>query len=226
MWKHWQRSSLCLFAVSISSLWLLSLPVFTDYLHTSLKNYRIFDYRSISFPEESAILLLGAGDTRTAPEMGNIDTVGPDSLERARYAAFLYNKIEIPIVVSGGRRPGQSSPESVLINQVLIDEFDVTPRWLDTKSQNLLEQAQMSAKILQEQKITDIVVVAHEPELYLPTSELTAKGFNVFPAPLFEQTAQAFFKKKPWIKWLPHYSAFYNNCQYLQQFISRVFYWL
>lgn len=81
----------------------------------------------------TAIVLISAGRRKGAEEYGLTETVNAETLEILRYGAFLQRKTGFPIMVVGGTPNGESTPEAVLMNQVLTEEFGAEVRWMETQ---------------------------------------------------------------------------------------------
>ncbi len=130
-----------------------------------------------------AIVVLGGGRRTKAPEFNYTDTANDFTLERLRYAALLHKKTKLPVLVSGGSVFGQSTPEAVIMNQILSDEFSVFPKWLEPNSQNTFENAENTASLLKEYQIDHILLVTHA--WHMPRAEwsFSSQGMIVTPAP-------------------------------------------
>jgi uncharacterized SAM-binding protein YcdF (DUF218 family) len=66
-----------------------------------------------------AIVLLGGGRYRVAPEYDSRDTVSPPSLVRSRYAARLHKRTGIPLLASGGKPDGGTLTKAAAMTQLL-----------------------------------------------------------------------------------------------------------
>src|SRR5262249_27745561 len=65
-----------------------------------------------------AIVLLGGDSSNDAAEYGS-DTIGPLSLERIRYAAWLQHRTGLPLLVTGGPLSESGAPISKMMQEVL-----------------------------------------------------------------------------------------------------------
>ncbi len=132
--------------------------------------------------DAQAIVVLAGGMRRNAEEYG-ADTLNALSLERARYAAFLFRRTGLPILVTGGVLQG-GEPEAELIRRTLEDEFGVRVRWVETLSRDTHENAVFSVRILQQAGIRRAVLVTHAFHLRRARREFSAAGLDVVPAPI------------------------------------------
>lgn len=130
-----------------------------------------------------AIVVLGGGTYFNAPEYGGIDTVGGASLVRLRYAAKLQRETGKPVLLTGGRPLGNDTSEALQMKSVLEKEFNVPVQWTEDASDNTLENARYSYKVLQKAGIKRIYLVTHAWHMPRSVMAFQAAGFDVTPAP-------------------------------------------
>ena len=110
-----------LIAASLIALYWLSTPVVAS---LALKSHETppLTREAIGRANAGAIVILGAGVYRDAPEYGG-DTVGPRTLERLRYGAWLYRESGgVPILVTGGEIYPEGAPVGRVMARTLEDE--------------------------------------------------------------------------------------------------------
>jgi len=129
-----------------------------------------------------AIVVLGAGTYRGAPEYGG-DTVNSLALMRLRYAAHLYRSLKAPLLVSGGAPGGDYTPEAVSMKEVLEREFQVPVTWVEAASASTLENARGSFQVLNAAGIRRIYLVTHAWHMPRSRYAFESAGFDVIPAP-------------------------------------------
>lgn len=128
-----------------------------------------------------AIVILSGGARTNAPEFGG-QTVSRITLERVRYGARLARQSGLPVLVSGGN-PSGSEPEAKLMQAALKEDFGLSARWVEARSLDTRENAQLSAKILHEAGIQRIVLVTHAAHMRRSLESFEAAGLQVTPAP-------------------------------------------
>lgn len=84
--------------------------------------------------EAQAIVILGGGVRRHAPEFGG-ETLGRLTLERVRYGARVARETRLPLLVTGGALFGGST-EAALMKRALEEEFNVAVRWTEERSRD------------------------------------------------------------------------------------------
>ena len=127
-----------------------------------------------------AIVIMGGG-VRNAPEYGG-DSLGRLTLERVRYGAWVARRTGLPVMVTGGSVFGGTS-EAEVMRAALQDEFGVPVRWIEPRSRNTHQNAQLSAAELQPAGIKRIVLVAHSFDMPRAQAEFEAAGFETILAP-------------------------------------------
>lgn len=131
--------------------------------------------------EAQAIVILGGGTRRDAPEYGG-DTLGRLSLERVRYGARLARESKLPVLVTGGAVFG-GTPEAVVMKQALEEEFGVRVTWSEALSRNTEANARNSAAILGAAGIRRVLLVGHGFDMRRAVAEFAAAGVQATPAP-------------------------------------------
>jgi len=203
LFKKYQRVAKIVLAFSMISLWLFSLPWFSNQLIMTLETepainlYQIKEYSlepADAFQISSevggakagikrAIVVLAGSRISLAPEYGEIDIVGASSLQRISYASWLGKKTRLPILLSGGSVFNEATPLAVLMNQSILAHFSVAPRWIESESKNTAENAIYSSKILKKEKIDEILLVTHALHMRRAKSAFENQGMKVISAP-------------------------------------------
>ena len=110
----------------------------------------------------TAIVVLGAGRYRLAPEYG-VSTLKRLSIERLRYGLWLGRQTGLPVVYSGGlgwgAEPGPTEAE--IAARIAKQEFGQPLRWTEDQSRDTSENAIFSLALLHGQGIQRIVLVTH-----------------------------------------------------------------
>jgi uncharacterized SAM-binding protein YcdF (DUF218 family) len=127
-----------------------------------------------------AIVVLGAGRYRDAPEYGG-DTASSLALERLRYGAWMARRTALPILVAGGA-PDGGEPEAHFMKRILEEEFGVAVRWVEDRSFNTRENAQNSAAILRAAGVQRVLLITHAWHMPRAKAAFEAAGIAVVPA--------------------------------------------
>lgn len=178
LWRHRPRLARGLVAAGALLLWLLSLPVVTGGLLALLEPEPL--PHATRLPRAQAIVVLGAGRYRDAPEYGG-DTASGLVLERLRYAARLARASGLPVLASGGSPEGRG-PEAVFMKEILEAEFGVPVRWVEPRSRSTWENARESRRILAREGIDTILLVTHAWHMPRARRAFEDAGFRVIPA--------------------------------------------
>lgn len=128
-----------------------------------------------------AIVILGAGKRDYAPEFGG-ETVNRLALERLRYGARLARETGLPVLVSGGAPTGDVA-EALLMKQSLVEDFGITPRWVEAASLDTRDNARLSALQLKTAGVHRVLLVTHAVHMPRALAEFAALGLDVVPAP-------------------------------------------
>lgn len=177
--RRWRNTGLCLAGGSLLLLLLLALPATARWLDDLLEKPAAVSPDELNTVQ--AIVILGAGTYRDAPEYGG-DSLAGSTLERVRYGAWLARKTQLPILASGGA-PFGGRAEAEVIAEVLRDEFAVPARWTEAASRDTSENANFSAALLRRAGISRIALVSHQNHLVRAVPLFAQHGLLVLPAP-------------------------------------------
>jgi uncharacterized SAM-binding protein YcdF (DUF218 family) len=177
---RYPRGGRALASFGVIALIILSMPAAALLLVRFVDDSRPFDFAQAVSAQ--AIVILGGGIRHDAREYGG-DTLGRLTLERVRYGARVARQTRLPVMVVGGRWPPAHETEAALMKAALESEYGVPVRWVEDRSQNTHENAQMAAAILRPDGVRKIVLIAHGFDMPRATAEFAAAGIEAIPAP-------------------------------------------
>ena len=153
------RLGMATVVLATTVLTMLGAPAVATRLLRQIEIYPALPAHGALTPGPQAIVVLAGGRDPYAPEYGHDGTVNSDTLVRLRYAAFLYRRTHLPVLVSGGTVYDGGPPEAVLMSTTLEHDFSVPVRWVEGRSQDTLQNAEFSAKLLRAAHISDVYLV-------------------------------------------------------------------
>lgn len=174
-----RRAGLALAWLGVAATLLLSTPASVGWLLHGLETAPVVDATALQ--QAQAIVVLGAGKRRNAPEYGG-ETVNRLALERLRYAARLARRTGLPVLVSGGAPTGTTA-EAVLMKAALEEDFRVPVRWVEKTSLDTQQNAQFSAEPLRAAGVSRILLVTHAVHMPRAQAAFEDAGLQVIPAP-------------------------------------------
>jgi len=220
--KH-QHVARILLGLSFGLLWLFSTPFFAEsMLHTleySSPGFNSLASSNYNAKSVDAIVVMGGGSYVLAPEYSG-DTVSSASLQRLRYAATLYRRINRPILLSGGSPLGNSSSEAGQMKYVLEQEFNTPVRWIEEESNNTLESARNCFHLLYRSGIKRIALITHAWHMPRSLQAFEAAGFDVAPAP----TAYTTRYQTDMMTFLPNANALFDSQIFWHEIIGIAWY--
>lgn len=183
--KSWGKN---LLIIAFVIFWMLSTPVVTQRLVDLLQNqFAPLQLRELyQVDRKSAVVILGAGIDH-AREYKNKHVLSSMTFKRLHYAAHLYARTKLPIIVSGGNKDHSADTEASLMSETLNESYHIKTRALENRSRNTYEEALFLAPILAEQQITRIYLVTHAwhmpRSMYAFSKVFKEKNVQVIPAP-------------------------------------------
>jgi len=160
---------------------LLATPASVGWLLRDLETAPPVDLTAPAVREAQAIVILGGGKRRNAPEYGG-ETINRLSLERVRYGVRLSRETGLPLLVTGGSPTGQV-PEAELMQAAIEIDFGIPVRWVETAALDTRQNAQFSAAQLKAAGVARILLVTHAAHMPRAQAEFEAQGLAVIPAP-------------------------------------------
>jgi len=130
-----------------------------------------------------AIVVLGSSRISAAPEYAGRDIPTAIALQRLHYAAYLQRQTHLPLLVSGGQPDGSAISEAAIMARVLRQDFAVPVQWLEQQSNNTAENAQYSARLLQQAGIKRVLLVTDALHMQRAKTAFQHAGLTVTPAP-------------------------------------------
>ena len=208
-----QAGRLCA-ALGCAVLLVLSLPWVADRLSATIEDVAPLAPEQLATAQ--AIVILGGGTYRRAPEYGD-DTTSAATLERLRYGAYLARRSGLPVLVTGGA-PFGGRPEGEAMREALERDFQVPVPWTESRSRDTGENAALSAPLLREAGISRIALVTHAFHMKRAQALFAAAGFQVIPAP----TAFAGGEESLLESFLPSMIALSQSGRVLHEHLGRL----
>lgn len=168
-----------------------------------------------------AIVVLGGGRRVPMPEYG-VSVPFSAVLERLRYADYLQQQTQLPILITGGRVFGATESEATVMNRVLQVSFKTQARWLEEHSRNTAQNAANSFEILQKDGISNIYLVTHATHMTRAKRTFENAGFDVVAAPTIFNSEGTNFPEV--VKWLPSTRALDQSRDALYELIGLIWY--
>ncbi|MHB1586161.1 MAG: YdcF family protein [Acidiferrobacteraceae bacterium] len=220
---RYRRTGVALITVAIAVLTTLAMPAIADRLLRSLEIYGPLPAHGPPGPPgPQAIVVLAAGRYPYAPEYDRHGTVNGNTLVRLRYAAFLYRRTHLPILVSGGTVYDGGPPEAQLMRSVLEHDFSVPVRWAEGRSQDTFQNAHDSTRLLRAAHIRRIYLVTQAWHMRRAVAAFKGTHIAVTPAPT---GFTAITRMHPsWLSFAPSAYALEQSAQALHEYAGLVWY--
>jgi uncharacterized SAM-binding protein YcdF (DUF218 family) len=212
-WPRRPRLGFLLCAAAIGSLWLLATPIVADALARAAEGYPALDPKHLTAQQAraQAIVILGGGMRRNAPEVG-ADAPSVHTDLRLIEGAKIARATQLPILVSGG------TLEAAAMRRFLEEDLQVPVKWTEFKSMNTHENAVFSARLLRQQDIDRVILVTSSAHMRRAAAEFAAAGIEVTAAPAEMWTLD---ERGP-LRYLPSMLALSRSEIALYEWVGRV----
>jgi len=221
----WRRSHILgksLVAFAFISLWLLCMPIIAWRLIDNLQKQYSSPQMSnvIAQNNTSAIVVLGGGSVKS-PEYENRETVSLATLARLQYAAYLHEKMHLPIIVSGGKANSALAAEADLMAEILARYFQIAASWKEDQSINTSDEARFLMPLFKEHHVDTIYLVTNA--WHMPRSIYVFKqtGLNVIPAPMGYVTKTS---KLSFLDCLPSSEGLSTSIMAIHEYVGLLWY--
>ncbi len=179
LWRSWPRTARLLLTVGMAGLLVLSLPVVSRALITSLETNLPLAPSAADPP--GAIVILSAEALRN----NGVLEPGPLTLERLRAGAALHRRTGLPVLVTGGGADDNDDGTlAATMVRSLRDDFNVPVRWVEDVSQDTRENAVLSAPLLLQDGVRSAYVVTHAWHIKRAVQAFAGTGVAVTAAPV------------------------------------------
>lgn len=178
VWRRRQRLGIALCAICIAGLWLLSMPLVGENLARAAEGYPALDPAHLTPAQlqAQAIVVLGGGFRRNAPEVGADAPSGAADL-RLIEGARVARATHLPVLLTG------SAEEVIAMKRFMEESLGVPVRWVEEQSRTTRENAQFSARMLRPLGIDRIILVTTGTHMTRAVGDFAAAGFSVTAAP-------------------------------------------
>lgn len=220
LWRSRPRMARFLVISGFVLVTALSLGVVARALLVPLEaKYPALAMAAIDKLDADAIVVLGAGSYRGSPEFAGDDVIGP-ALDRMRYGALLARKSKKPLLMTGGSPDGGERSEAELMRNSMARDFGVTVRWLESASDNTLENAKRSAELLEPVGVKRVAIVTHAWHMPRAVAAFEATGLSVLPAPTGYMSVGPLSP----LDFVPSAGALHGSARALHEWIGQLWY--
>ncbi len=200
-------------------LWLISCPAVSVWLSLHLlPQVKAIQVSDLKQQQVQAIVVLGGGvEAFTHEYDGPNLTTG--SMSRLLYGLHLAQSTQLPMAFTGGKGWGsqdKQASEAEVADAVLARLHAPALRWQENQSRDTRENAQMTARMLQKEGITQIALVTHAWHMPRSVRNFENAGFKVLPAPMGYIQTHA----QPVLQWIPHGEALKDSCAVLKEWLG------
>ena len=151
------------------------------FLIASIPGFGMLALREL--PRPRAIVLLSGGLYPNALEYDGKDTVSTATLVRARYAAWLYRRNQLPILIVGERVIPSRRTEAAVGAELLREEFHVPVLWVVEEGRDTIESAEAAHRVLSAAGIKNIALVTSPRHMPRAVAAFENVDFKVYSAP-------------------------------------------
>lgn len=200
-------------------IWLFSLNPFANFLTGGLES-------KFNMPKDlkgDVIILLGGGIIDEVPDLSGYGIPSDDMLGRIITAVRLQKKLQVPIIVSGGKVYKRGSAEAHIVRRFLIDLGVAESRIIvEDKSRNTYENAKYTREICSRYHYEKPVLVTSGYHLRRSLLSFEKIGLDVIPFPANFKSHQ--FNNYRWYLCLPSSGSLALTAKALHEYTGILYY--
>ncbi len=200
----------------------LSMPVTAEWLFDRLQTESPYDPSQWQEHPPQAIVVLGAGRYRNAPEYHG-DTASLRMLSRLRYAAKLARESGLPVIASGGTPDGDGTAEADIAREILSRELGVKVLAIDNSSHNTWENAGNVIVLMRSNQLRQVILVTDAAHMPRTLYAFEQQGVKPIPAPINFEYRDA--QQRPfYLRIQPSEYAAMNTALALHEILGNLWY--
>ncbi|GAV19798.1 hypothetical protein MMIC_P0756 [Mariprofundus micogutta] len=212
--------------LSLAGFWLLSTEPVRDAILSPLEDsYPPLSSELLTQTEsaDAAIILLGGGVYKKAPEYGGVDSLSKHAMMRTLYASRLARQSGMSVFATGGAvLSDRTEPEGVVMKRWLI-EFGVPESSIvvEDQARNTWENAANLKLLLDQQNIRKVFLVTSAWHMPHSVWVFEAQGMQVIPAPCFYVVEPEPYDLR---SYLPRWDVFADSCDGVHEYLGMLLY--
>jgi len=166
-------------------LYSLSIPLVGNSLIRGLEN----KYSPPASIDGDVIVMLGGGSTLDTPNVAGKGHLTGYSANRLLTCAQLYNKLKVPIIISGGKVDGITGADSEVGKEILLQLGVPNDKIIaEGNSLNTTQNARYTKELIDKSRYNRIIVVTSAFHMKRSVKQFEKVGVKVIPYPTDYQT--------------------------------------
>jgi len=200
-------------------MWLLSISPVTNVMLRNLEA----DFNIPRNPQGDVIILLSGGINDKAPDLTGLGAPSEDMLGRLFTTVRLQKRLNIPIIISGGKVFKHRSAEAPIIKRFLLD-LGVSSNDIikEDKSRDTFENAKYTRDICDHLGFKKPILVTSAFHMKRSISVFKKIGIEVLPFPCNFKSWRD--RQYIWVDYLPNAYGFYHASIFIREFLGSIFY--
>lgn len=218
LYKKYMKVGFINFIIGIL-LWILSISPVSDALLRGLESGQKIPVE----PEGDVIILLGGGVRDKSPDLSGIGAPGGDTMIRIVTAVRLQKRLDVPILVSGGRVYRHLSDEATIIMRFLMDLGVPEEKIIiEDRSRDSIENARFAKRLCEEKGFNRPLIVTSAYHIRRAVFSFNKVGLGVVAVPSGFETWPE--KRYGWIDYLPAADELEKTSTSIHEYLGLLFY--
>lgn len=175
-------------------------------------------------PSADVIILLGGGVIQRVPDLSGTAAPSSSTLGRIVAAVRLYQRLRLPIIVTGGRVYGDADTAIATIAKRFLMELGVPDNQIivEDRAQDTAQNARLTAAICRQHGFSKPILLTTAYHLKRSLMAFDAAGLQVIPFPAYFQGSTR--SHYSWRHVLPRAGALYTSASALHEYWGMLYY--
>ncbi len=217
-----KKRKLSFFIIMMGALlWFVSMAPVSNFLLRGLEA----EFENLPIPNGDAIILLGGGVNGYVTDMTGIGRPSDMMLGRMVTAVRLQRRLNIPLIVSGGKIYKDSPIEAVIVRRFLLD-LGIAPEYIivEEKSRDTWENALFTRQICESRGFVKPILITSAYHMRRALLSFQKVELSVTPYPTaFKSTKNIPYR---WSAYLPRASSLSATAVVMHEYLGLLFYYL
>lgn len=216
-WRRKKRRAARLHILLGLLLWLVTIVPVSDFMLRGLES----GFKIPENPKGDVLILLGGGAYEEAADLTGAGSPSNEMLARIITAVRLQKRLDIPVIVSGGKVFEDRQAEAPIVKRILVD-LGVRDNMviLEGRSRDTIENARYSSDISKKAGYKKPILVTSAFHMKRSVMSFKKVGVEVLPVPAGFKTWEN--KRYIWEDYLPH--GLDNMDSAIKEYLGILFY--
>ena len=164
------------------------------------------------------LIMLGGGTYSGVPDLGGKGSPSEDAIERMVCTYRLWRRLQVPVIVSGGRLVQENPPEAEIVGRILRD-MGIPGKYLieEGRSKDTGENSRYVKKVMEKKGFKRPVLITSAYHLRRAVLNFREAGIGVIPFPCVYETSRGRYAP---VDFMPNAASLDGSAKALKEYLG------